>query len=112
MTNEIKDVYDRCQDIDDKYDQKIGDLDKKYDGKNDKILERFDAVSGELKAFVGPIAEMGAVVEANKLAVEKNMIAIKLNADKLDGFKSKIFWAMVSAIGTMILLGLNLAFGV
>lgn len=101
MADDLTEVYKRCQAIDDKYDKKIGDLDKKYDEKNEKVIERFTKVSESLTGFVKPMAEMGADVESNA-------IRSKANELKLESFKNKIFWTMVSAIGAMILLALNI----
>ena len=101
MAGELDKVFERCQAIDDKYDKKIEALDKKYDDKNEKVIERFVKVSDSLTNFIGPMAEMGA-------DVENNSIRSKANEIKLDSFKNKIFWTMVSAIGAMILLAINI----
>lgn len=91
-----------------KYDRKIDNLDKKYDEKNDKAVEQFTEVRTLINTFSGPVAAMAVQVEANRVSAADA-------EDSIEKFKSKLFWvllgAVVSFVGSLIMLGINLAIG-
>jgi hypothetical protein len=101
----VHDKFDRkYENLDRKYDIKIADLDKKYDEKNTKVVEQFQALRNEIGGFTGPIAGMATAVEDNK-------VDIGALEEKLDSFKTRLTWTILSCAGTIIMFLLNLAFG-